>query len=207
MVGQSWGSQMGYLTPLNQFYRQNPAFVRDLVPGMVKGFTFNGVSYAVPFSASTRAYAYNKAMLEQLGFGTPTTNWTWTDALNMAKKATRDTNGDGRPDVWGMALNWQPWGFFGYAGTIYKDDGRNANINTEIIRQATRIFQDVWSGKAGVMPSGYVGVSDAPGTLFTQGRLALWDIGVFEVPFLRQQAQFDWDVQEPPLLEFGGTRF
>lgn len=206
-VGQAWGSQMGYLTPLNGLLAKTPAFTQDLVPAMLKGFSFNGVSYAIPFSAATRAYAYNAELLQRIGLQLPSKSWTWTDALGMAKKVTQDTNGDGQPDVWGLALNWQPWGFFGYGGSIYKDNGRNANIDQEVILKAARIFQDVWSGKAGVMPSGYVGVSDGPDKLFFQGRLALWDIGIFDIPALRQQAPFAWDVQEPPLLEFDGKLY
>lgn len=203
-VGQAWGSQMSYLTPLSGLLAKAPAFAQDLVPAMLKGFSYNGVTYAIPFSAATRTYAYNADLLQQMGMQAPAKSWTWDDALRMAKKATQDTNGDGRPEVWGLALNWQPWGFFGYGGSIYRDNGRNAHMNQEVILKATGIFQDVWSGKAGVMPSGYAGISDGPDKLFFQGRLALWDVGVFDVPLLRQQARFAWDVQEPPLLEFDG---
>jgi ABC-type glycerol-3-phosphate transport system substrate-binding protein len=203
-TGQSWGNQMGYFLPLTEFYAKNPAFVKDLVPGMVKGFSFNGVSYAIPFSASSRAVAFNAELLQKAGTQPPSREWTWNEALSMGKKLTRDTDGNGVPDTWGMVLNWQPWSFFAYGESIYTDDGQGANIFQEAILKATGIWLDVYSGKLGIMPSSIVGVDTSAGDLFTQGKLGFWDIGIFEVPFIRERASFEWDVQEFPMLEHGG---
>ena len=203
-IGQAWGSEIGFLMPLTEFYSKNAAFKRDLVPGMVDGFTFNGVSYAIPFSASSRLITYNAELLLRSGLQPPSKDWMLDDMISMAKKITRDTSGDVVPDIWGVALNWQPWTFFAYGDSIYTEDGRGANIYQEAIIQSAGIWCDAWSGKLGIMPSWVVGVDDSPGDLFTQGRLGFWDIGVFEVPFIRDRVGFEWDVQEFPLMEYRG---
>jgi multiple sugar transport system substrate-binding protein len=203
-VGTAWGSQLGYLAPLTEFFAKNAAYVRDLVPGMVRGFSFANVNRAIPFSASSRVTAFNPELLQRAGLSVPTRDWTWSDALALAKKVTEDKNGDGIPDVWGMAVYWQPWGFFGYGGSIYKDNGRNANIYQEAVVKAASIWMDLHSGKAGIMPTPYAGITDRHSALFADGRLAFWDIGIFDIPALRQTANFDWDVQEHPVLEHGG---
>lgn len=203
-VGQSWGSQISYLTPLNDFLVRNPSFTQNLVPGMTDGFTYNGRTYAIPFSASTRAFAYNADLFAAHGLASPTSNWTWDEALDMARRLTRSRDGSELPDQWGMALWWQPWAFLNYGGSMYSGDGRTANVDQSVVSRALGIFQDVWSGRTLVMPSGYVGESTAHGTLFSQGRIGFWDIGVYDLAAIRSSADFNWDVVSFPMLEHSG---
>lgn len=206
-TGQEWGSQMPYFTPLTRFLELNPEFAQDLVPGMTQGFTYLGETYAIPFSASTRAVAYNQELLASAGIAPPDASWTWDDALAIARAVTADANGDGLPETWGIALNWQPWSFLTYGGSIYRDSGRTANILQDVKVHAMQIFQDVWSGKILVMPSGYVGEPASHFDLFAGGRLAMWDIGIFDLPRLRAEAGFAWDVTEFPQLAYGGQLY
>lgn len=201
-VGQSWGSQIPYLSSLNQFLDRNPDLKDSLVPGMTEGFTFEGETYAIPFSASTGAVAYNADLLAAAGLTPPDASWTWDDALPMARKITKDENGDGLPETWGMSIDWQPWGFLSYGEGIYTNNGRDANLDNDIALEAMQIFQDLWSGNTLVMPSGYVGESTPPEEVFAAGRLGFWEIGIFSLPQLRSTSSFAWDVVEFPQLEF-----
>jgi len=206
-TGQSWGSQIPYFAPLTHFLETNPQFARDLVPGMTQGFTFAGETYAIPFSASTRAVAFNEDLLASAGIAPPDASWTWDDALAIARSVTHDANGDGLPETWGIALNWQPWSFLSYGGSIYKNNDRDANLMDDVKLHAMQIFQDVWSGNILVMPSGYVGEPTPHPDLFIGGRLAMWDIGIFDLPRLRSEVSFAWDVTEFPQLAYGGELY
>ncbi|GIP34504.1 extracellular solute-binding protein [Paenibacillus sp. J2TS4] len=53
---------------------------------------------------------YNKTLFEREGLKDPhdliaEDNWTWETFLDIAKKATKDTDGDGVTDQWGLANN------------------------------------------------------------------------------------------------------
>jgi multiple sugar transport system substrate-binding protein len=77
-----------------------------------------GKVYFVPFFADSNAWFYNKTMLQQAGIRDPWADgkgdWTIDDLHSMAKAVTRDLDGDGTPDQWGIWLGWglsetAPW--------------------------------------------------------------------------------------------------
>ena len=57
---------------------------------------WDGKQYAMPFNKSMMVLYYNEGMLEEAGVEVPTT-WEEWEAAN--KKLTKDTDGDGEPDV------------------------------------------------------------------------------------------------------------
>lgn len=87
------------LTPL---IKANPAWqFADFYPAANTPFVWKGHYYGCAYDAGPVLPAANLAMLQALGYATPVNGWTFDDFLNIAKKATRDTNGDGKVDVWG----------------------------------------------------------------------------------------------------------
>lgn len=205
-TGQSWGAQAAYFTPLNEFLKKDPTFTNDLIPAMLQAFAFGGNYYAIPFAAAPRAMAYNADMLQSLGYARPKASWTWTDAINIALKATKDSDGDGMPNTWGVGLYWWPWDFMGYGDPIFKNNGRDANIDQPVIRAAVDLFMDIYSGRRyKVMPTDYVGYSGAsPTEVFAAGSMAMLSVGVFDLPNLLASLRQDWDIQEFPLFQWGG---
>lgn len=76
---------------------------------MKSGGTFNGNQYGFYDSApSPYGIFYNKTLVQEMGLEDPYElqqkgEWNWDKFRDFAKKATRDTNGDGKVDVFGMA--------------------------------------------------------------------------------------------------------
>lgn len=62
----------------------------------------NGARYAVPLFPGTTTLYYRKDLFAEAGID-PASLKTWEDLTAAAKKMTRDTNGDGLPDIWGFA--------------------------------------------------------------------------------------------------------
>jgi multiple sugar transport system substrate-binding protein len=66
-----------------------------------------GKVYFVPFFADSNAIFYNKTMLERAGLKDPWADgkgdWTIDDLFTLAKAVTRDLDGDGVPDQWGLS--------------------------------------------------------------------------------------------------------
>ncbi|HHV56067.1 MAG TPA: sugar ABC transporter substrate-binding protein [Firmicutes bacterium] len=72
-----------------------------------KETSWKGIRYGMPVGIYTDAVFYNKDLLDQAGLPEPPhsyddPSWTWDKYVNYAKKITKDTNGDGTPEIWGM---------------------------------------------------------------------------------------------------------
>ena len=54
---------------------------------------------------------YNKDMFDKYKLPYPDETWDWDKYLEVAKKLTLDTNGDGQIDQWGTTLDmrWQDY--------------------------------------------------------------------------------------------------
>lgn len=97
----------GYLKPLNDF---TDISKEELLPGSVKvAGTFDGKLYGFndSFNESGGLF-YNKTMFVREGIADPYElqqkgEWTWAAYLDAAKKLTKDTNGDGKPDQYGIS--------------------------------------------------------------------------------------------------------
>lgn len=87
------------LFPLDMF-ADGRSFIRDRLPDNMEG-TFvntNGKLYQIPWKGNPIMVQYNVGLLRDVGVKHLPRTWSeWNDA---ADRVTRDTNGDGRPDIW-----------------------------------------------------------------------------------------------------------
>lgn len=71
--------------------------------------------WGVPHGVNPIALAYNKKIFTDANVPLPTDNWTYQDLIDTAKKLTKDTNGDGTPEIYGFIVSssitngWFPW--------------------------------------------------------------------------------------------------
>lgn len=63
---------------------------------------WKGVQYGVPLRSNMLMMFVNKTHFEKAGLPAPTPALTWQQFLEQAPKLVRDTNGDGKPDVWAI---------------------------------------------------------------------------------------------------------
>ncbi len=96
---------------VNQFAA--PGYLVDLTDKLDKGyadgmtpalgsFKYKGRIYGLPYMQSFRFFYYNKKMFRDAGLDPEKPPRTWAEAVEMGKKLTRDTNGDGKIDQWGL---------------------------------------------------------------------------------------------------------
>ena len=62
-----------------------------------------GKVWGVTHSLAAAGVLYNKNLFDEYGVEYPTEDWTFQDMLDMAQKLTKDTDGDGKTDVYGLA--------------------------------------------------------------------------------------------------------
>ena len=95
---------------------------------------YQGVSYALPVESNPIMMCVNKDLLEKEGISIPESGWTLTDFYEICKKVTKDTNGDGVVDQYGITdYTWQQ-ALVAYGGHLTDKSG--INVDSSEMHQA-----------------------------------------------------------------------
>ncbi|AEI13054.1 ABC transporter substrate-binding protein [Cellulomonas gilvus] len=168
--------------------------------------TPDGRLYGLPKDVGPFSFGYNKTMLEEAGIPLPDkdTPLTWEEFVEICKKLTTDTDGDGAVDQWGTGLNVQ-WNLqsmvWSNGGDWTNADHTQVTVDTPEFADALQKFADLTNVDK-VTPS----ASDAA-TLDTYQRWMAGEIGFFPVgPWdvsVYNDLDFDYDLIPWPSV--GGT--
>lgn len=161
-IGANKGPDIGYMYAemFPQFIEMGA--VEDLTPYLsdeeyknyiyIEDGKMLGGLYGLAIEAANPAVLYyNKDILDELGEEVPT---TWEDFRRIAKKATKDTDGDGKMDQYGFAqgwgrkmfgdLNFNWYGFLWQAGgELYNEDLKTVRFNDEAGLEAAQLLYDL----------------------------------------------------------------
>ena len=135
MAYEAWTGELienGSAEPLQGFFDGPDGLseedIADFVPGMLENNTWDGAVYSFPFNKSVRALYLNKNLFEAEGLTQAPA--TWREYEDMARRLTKDTDGDGEIDQWGTAGQISAWMFENLliqnGGQILTDDGKHA---------------------------------------------------------------------------------
>jgi multiple sugar transport system substrate-binding protein len=152
----------------------------------VKDFTTaDGKQFGLPRDLNVIALYYNKKMFDEAGIPYPDDTWDWDKLVEVGKQLTKDTNGDGIPDQWGVytettdmenawsELVWQA------GGDILSADGTTSALDTDESAAGIQFLQDlIWKEKVMPDPAIFAEVGDA----FEQGKAAMEINGSWLVP-------------------------
>ncbi|WP_194762505.1 ABC transporter substrate-binding protein [Microbacterium sp. UFMG61] len=167
-----------------------------------------GPIYAMPKDVGPFSFGYNRTMFEAAGIPLPSVDepYTWDEFIDVAKKLTLDTDGDGVLDQWGTGLNVQ-WNLQSFVwsngGDWLNDDRTEVTVDSPEFAEALQFFADM-QNVAQVTPS----VTDAQ-TLDTyqrwmQGEIGFFPVGPWDVPTY-ETLDFDWDLIPYPVGSTGET--
>jgi multiple sugar transport system substrate-binding protein len=187
------------LIPLDDRLGQGRA---DYFPVMLDTFSCGGRLYGLPKDSSAAIMFYNAEMFEKNGVPAPSAEWKWTDLLRAAKALTRDTNGDGRVDQWGLNAPAWHWFVWQNGGRILDESGRRFALREPAAMEALQFWSDL-RNLHGVTPAPET-TSDLGGSrLFALQKVAM-DFSMYPaVSMFRKQCSFRWNIAHIP----GGPRF
>lgn len=169
-------------------------------PTAAESFEHEGRVMGMPIWGGNVLLYYNRKMFRDLGVEPPPDEWTFEEFIAKGKELTRDTDGDGRMDTFGLSLpGWiyflpWTWGF----GADYLDASRTewAFTGPEALA-ATRFYQDLRFGYH-IAPS----MQEVPGmqeaAMFMTGRVGMTVSGPWNSPGLKT-AGIDFDVVHLPV--------
>lgn len=99
----------------------------DLVMARFTPYSRNGVIYGIPTHIGTGVIFYNKALFDEAGISVDDIK-TWDDYVEVGKKLTKDTDGDGKIDQWMSPVCYaSAWPFHmmarQFGSDIFDEDG------------------------------------------------------------------------------------
>ncbi len=188
----------GYLKPLDDFLQVTR---EDVLPKTVQLLgTFNGKLYGFNDSANeSGGLFYNKTMFKREGLPDPYElqqkgEWTWDAFLDAAKKLTKDTNGDGKPDQFGLGAD--PTILANYL--IHSNDGKVVDAETGEVAfdspnaiEAYEFMADLYNKHKVIKPNEGNNWED-PRKYFTQGKVGMTQGWVWEGPDRKQNMTDEW---------------
>lgn len=124
----------GVLEPLDDYYGDRSTESDALVQSAVDATEWEGTHYGVPMNFTTLLLYWNKDMFREAGLDPESPPQDWAEFEDAATKLTKDENGDGKPEQYGLAIAdhatiamW-PILFWGNGGGVVSEDGSTAEL-------------------------------------------------------------------------------
>lgn len=116
----------------------------------------NGEIYAMPWELQVLYMYYRPSLFSEAGINEVPE--TWEEFLEVSKRLTKDTNGDGRVDQYafgmrGARYGHEPWGSFIFSNVPNNEimENNSVKFDTEAAREANSFFIDLYT-KYSVVP-------------------------------------------------------
>lgn len=129
--------QLGLLENLEPYVgRDSDFFLEAYYPALLKGGCFGSGRYALPYEAMPYLMFVNKSLLDENHMGMPDRDYTFGDLYYICRSITRDKDGDGDPDHYGIyQYSWQD-AALSDGVKLFSDDGKNAYFNQDNLAEA-----------------------------------------------------------------------
>ncbi len=166
--------------------------ILDLFPGALEPVLSDGSLYGLPESVDTLVLFYRTDMLAEAGYDSPPA--TWDELVEVAQAITKDTDGDGETDVWGLGLfggwwayEFYPWFFAAGAEMLEEKDGKLVPaFNSPEGVAALQFWLDLIY-KYKVIPEGAVNYTeDDYKPLFAAKKMAMFTSGPWTVASMKE---------------------
>lgn len=168
----------GLIKPIEDVYGSAAVLSKFVKPGL-EAQEFEGKNWGIPISVGNHLMLiYNKKMVSR-------PPQTTDELIAMAKGLTKDTNGDGKPDVYGLVYNlnepfWlAPW-LGGFGG--WPLDGTRPTLGSKAMADTLQFLRDLKFVHGIVPTEADYNTADA---MFREGKAAMlingdWSLGAYQ---------------------------
>jgi multiple sugar transport system substrate-binding protein len=175
----------------------------DFYEEAMSAFRFNDTLTCLPQNISSLVVYYNKDLFQKEGVAFPKEGWKWDDMVAAAKKLTKDSNGDGKAEVYGLGIEASliriaPF-VWSAGGELVDDDKKPTHftLDTPEAELALERFLQLHVTDK-VTPGDEEVEAEDDETRFQNGRLAMVLSSRRSTPTFRTIQNFDWDVAALP---------
>lgn len=212
-------AKAGVLVPLDQFPDGRQVMAERMPEGMIDNFIApDGKLYQVPWKGNPIMVEYNMGVLKRAGVTELPRTWSEWDAV--ARKVSRDWDGDGRQDVWMADINiiaeWRQRLFDFYPLYIAATSGSTLLTPDQQIAFNSQATLDVFDFFARGFREGWYARSVYVGDVFLKGYMAAHITGPWNIAhterFKPEGFEYDFgpipvpDDYEGPVYTFGDPK-
>jgi multiple sugar transport system permease protein len=181
----------------------------DYFPQILDGMRGpNGHLYGLPSTFTPYVMYVNKTLLAKAGLEFPRDDWTWDDMVAAARKVTRDLDGDGAQDQFGLSLTqWlqavSPW--IWQNGGRLVDEQRRVALHEAAAVEAIAFLQRMLH-EEGIASDDATFANQLSVGLFQSGKVAFYGpVGFWETYRFREITEFEWDYHPLPRNQQAAT--
>ena len=195
------------LEPIETRLEGSDAFeADDFYAKALDAFRLDGELVCLPQNISSLVVYYNRDLFAEAGVSEPRAGWTWDEMVEKAIALTRDQNGDGNVDQYGLGveptlIRIAPF-VWSNGGELVDDDVRPTRftLDSPAADAALREFFDLRQLHL-VVPTEEEIESEDDETRFLNGRTAMVLSSRRATPTFRTITAFDWDIAPLPRHE------
>lgn len=148
--------------------------------------TYDGKLVGIPFGAADSLMFYNKDIFAAEGI--TKLPETWEEMIDVAQKCTKDTDGDGQIDQWGLLLKtcprcdmWQGVTYIQQSGAnLWNETRDNIGFNNEAGIRGLQLYADLFNKYKVVPPIDTFSSEEEEKSAFYDGHIAMWPDQVTE---------------------------
>ncbi|MBR1580971.1 MAG: extracellular solute-binding protein [Selenomonadaceae bacterium] len=190
-------SSMGALMDLTRFLLLDGTFdPTDYYPAAYRYGLFEDKPYALPRESVLTFMFVNKSLLAREGIAMPSNDWTWTEFLDICRRVTRDTDGDGQLDQFGCYdYSWKQ-AVISNGLNLFREDGKASYFASARMEETVKFMMELRS----IHRNYEVSPKD-----FDMGRVAFRPFSFAEYrtykPYpwrIKKYTLFDWDCLKMP---------
>ncbi len=194
----------GLIEPLNDEISDDDK--NDILQQFWNCVSRDGKIYAYPFNQSVQVLYYNKDAFKKAGLDPDKPPKTWKDVIEYGKKLTKDFDGDGKIDQWGILISLE--GVFGFTplirqvgGEFLDESRKKALFNSDKGVKVMNLLLDM-AYKYKIMPANWnlfegtnaflsgkivMGPITCAGIKFAENNLP-WDLGIAPLPYIENKS-------------------
>ncbi len=138
-------SSNGALRPLDVLLETDVDVKRnDFYDAALQAGVENGIQYTLPWECVPQMMFINQTLLEKEGIALPEDDWTWDEFYSLCDRLTRDTDGDGIIDQFGVyGYGWKE-AFVANNCTLFTRDGQGCLLNQSAQIAAVQFAQQIY---------------------------------------------------------------
>lgn len=172
-------AEMDALYPLEDLVEEDNVKLDTFSVGMLQTAHYDDTLYGLPFGGDASVILYNKDHFKEAGLDHESPPQSWPEFVEAAKQLTRDTNGDGRTDVYGFVyvpahtwyttFYWLPY-FWSNGGEFF-ENGEVA-FNSDEGVEALSLWVDLYREHKAV-PDSAIGPDASAADMFKRERVSM----------------------------------
>ena len=141
---------MGALQDLSDFGNQDKQFSWDVYyPAALDYGRYDGRVYGLPVTSVPTLMFVNKTLLAREGIAIPGNDWTWQDFLEICRRVTKDTDGDGVLDQFGFYdYDWK-LAVVTTGVELFREDGRASYFASSRMEEAVQFLLQLHNAQRG----------------------------------------------------------